>query len=146
MLFKRHKGTKKFVFRKNKLHKIILNLTNQCYFTLILHYFSRSSLPISGIARRFLSDIARKIPHHSRHLSSLFFRRYSIDTPSLVHRYSIVSMDNRWSSDGLSMEMQWSNLGLTITNRRREICITIVKISEFPRPSRKFIFISAFHN
>lgn len=55
--------------------------------------------------------------------------------PKILHRF-----------DGQSMEMQWSNLGLTITNRRREICIIIVKASEFSPPSRKFIFISAFHN
>ena len=31
-------------------------------------------------------------------------RRYSIVSPSVVHRYSIVTMDHRWSIDGESME------------------------------------------
>ena len=35
----------------------------------------------------------------------LFFRRYSIATPSLLHRYSIVSPSFRWRSDGHAMEM-----------------------------------------
>ncbi len=60
----------------------------------ILHHFSHSSLPTSGVPRILSSSVN----------SPLFLRRYSIDTPSLVHRYSIVSMDNRWSSDGPVME------------------------------------------
>ena len=34
----------------------------------------------------------------------LLVRRYSIASPSLVHRYSIVSMENRWIIDGLLMD------------------------------------------
>ena len=37
-------------------------------------------------------------------LPSLFFRCFSIATPSLLHRCSIVSMDNRWIIDGLLMD------------------------------------------
>ena len=37
-------------------------------------------------------------------LPSLFLRCCSIASPSLVHRYSIVSMDNRWIIDGLLMD------------------------------------------
>ena len=33
-----------------------------------------------------------------------FRRRYSIVTPSLLHRKSIVSMEYRWTSDGAAME------------------------------------------
>jgi len=40
-------------------------------------------------------------PHHEM---PSFLRSYSIATPSLLHRYSIVSMDNRWIIDGLSMD------------------------------------------
>ena len=46
---------------------------------------------------------------------SIFFRektynlrqkqgRYSIDSPSILHRWSIVSMEYRWTTDGLTME------------------------------------------
>ena len=43
---------------------------------------------------------------HARNsvVSPLFLRRYSIDAPSILHRLSIVSMEERWSTDGLSME------------------------------------------
>ena len=34
----------------------------------------------------------------------LFFRSISIACPSLLHRCSIVSMDYRWSNDGVTME------------------------------------------
>ena len=34
----------------------------------------------------------------------LFLLRYSIDSPYILHRYSIVSMDYRWSNDGVTME------------------------------------------
>ena len=34
----------------------------------------------------------------------MFVRRYSIDTPSLLHRWSIVSMEDRWTIDGELME------------------------------------------
>jgi len=34
----------------------------------------------------------------------LFLLRCSIDTPYILHRYSIVSMDYRWTNDGVSME------------------------------------------
>ena len=55
-------------------------------------------LPLKPSNFRYSAQIfvghSTKIPHHSRHLSSLFIRRYSIDTPSLVHRF-----------DGLAMEL-----------------------------------------
>ena len=35
----------------------------------------------------------------------LFLHRYSIDSPSIVHRYSIETMDKRWRCDGDAMEM-----------------------------------------
>ena len=31
---------------------------------------------------------------------SLFHRRYSIDTPSMVHRFDGETMEYRWTSDG----------------------------------------------
>ena len=37
--------------------------------------------------------------------------RYSIDTPYILHRYSIVSMDYRWIIDGLSMEYPMRIMG-----------------------------------
>ena len=37
-------------------------------------------------------------------LPSLFLRYCSITCPSLLHRCSIVSMDNRWIIDGLLMD------------------------------------------
>ena len=40
-------------------------------------------------------------PHHKM---PSFLRSCSIAAPSLLHRYSIVSMDNRWTTDGLSMD------------------------------------------
>ena len=40
-------------------------------------------------------------------MPSLFVRYSSIDTPSLLHRISIVSPSKRWSIDGLSMDNRW---------------------------------------
>ena len=37
-------------------------------------------------------------------VTPLFLRSSSVTAPSLVHRYSIVSMDNRWIIDGLLMD------------------------------------------
>ena len=46
--------------------------------------------------------------------SNIFFlRRYSIATPSLLHRKSIVSMEYRWTIDGLSMDYLMRNKGLS---------------------------------
>ena len=36
--------------------------------------------------------------------SSLFHRRYSIDTPSMVHRFDGETMVYRWTSDGGTAE------------------------------------------
>ena len=41
----------------------------------------------------------------------MFVRSSSQDTPSLLHRYSIVSPSFRWSSDGPAMDQRWSNYG-----------------------------------
>ena len=38
-------------------------------------------------------------------LTSSFVNRYSIVTPSLLHRKSIVSMEKRWNCDGTVMEL-----------------------------------------
>ena len=43
--------------------------------------------------------------------SSLFLRLSSIDTPSLLHRYSIASPSFWWSIDGLSMDNRWIIFG-----------------------------------
>ena len=40
---------------------------------------------------------------------SFFLRGYSIDTPSLVHRFDGESMENRWRNDGLTMEYHKHN-------------------------------------
>ena len=34
----------------------------------------------------------------------LFLRGWSITAPSLLHRWSIVSMEYRWTNDGVTME------------------------------------------
>ena len=34
----------------------------------------------------------------------LFYRFSTVDAPSILHRWSIVSMEDRWTTDGLSME------------------------------------------
>ena len=39
----------------------------------------------------------------------LLVRSYSIATPSLLHRYSIETMDNRWIIDGLLMDYLMKN-------------------------------------
>ena len=38
---------------------------------------------------------------------------YSIVTPSLLHRYSIETMDLIWSNDGVAMKYLWRKRGLT---------------------------------
>ena len=43
----------------------------------------------------------------------LFFRSISIAAPSLLHRCSIVSMDYRWSNDGVSWDLKGNYLGGT---------------------------------
>ena len=53
--------------------------------------------------------------------SSLFHRRYSIDAPSILHRWSIVSMEKRWSIDGQAMEEQRNILGRYTKNIQRKI-------------------------
>ena len=40
-------------------------------------------------------------------MPSLFVHSSSVDTPSLLHRISIVSPSKRWSIDGLSMDNRW---------------------------------------
>ena len=52
---------------------------------------------------------------------SLFHRRYSIDTPSILHRWSIVSMEKRWSIDGRAMEEHKNILGIYPKNTQRII-------------------------
>ena len=41
----------------------------------------------------------------------LILRYNSVDTPSLLHRMSIVSMEMRWTCDGDAMEMRWRYFG-----------------------------------
>ena len=45
------------------------------------------------------------------------FLRCSYVPPSLVHRYSIETMDHRWSIDGVSMEyLRWNSEGFGSLN------------------------------
>ncbi len=41
----------------------------------------------------------------------LYLRGYSIATPSLLHRKSIVSMEYRWTNDGDAMDLWRRNRG-----------------------------------
>ena len=50
------------------------------------------------------NDQQTLISPFTKSISSLFFRRYSIVTPYQLHSKSIVSMEYRWSIDGVSME------------------------------------------
>ncbi len=43
----------------------------------------------------------------------LLVRSYSIATPSLLNRYSIETMDNRWIIDGLLMDYLMKNCGIS---------------------------------
>ena len=52
----------------------------------------------------------------------LFFRRYSIATPSLLHRYSIVSMEYLWTYDGEVMEQHKRNEVATSDHQNSIIC------------------------
>ena len=52
--------------------------------------------------------------------SSLFHRRYSIVTPYQLHSKSIVSMEYRWSIDGVSMEKPKSFIERHSGNIRRQ--------------------------
>ena len=56
----------------------------------------------------------------------LFFRSISIACPSLLHRCSIVSMDYRWTIDGVTMEYRWSILGLKRELLGRNNCFAYV--------------------
>ena len=45
--------------------------------------------------------------------SRLIQGRCSIDTPSILHRWSIVSMEYRWTNDGQAMEYHRKSEGVT---------------------------------
>ena len=63
----------------------------------------RKSAPPSSNSLIFLFCLSKR--HYDRStlvISSPFLRRYSIVTPSLLHRFDGVSMEYRWTIDGLS--------------------------------------------
>jgi hypothetical protein len=52
--------------------------------------------------------------------------RYSIDSPSVLHRSSIETMDHRWSIDGVSMEHLRRNNGKTAVKQRSFLQVYIL--------------------
>ena len=63
--------------------------------------------------------------------SNIFFlRRYSIATPSLLHRKSIVSMEYRWTIDGLSYEEQGTFIGLSTKGKCLRIPTILLKFEK----------------
>ena len=52
--------------------------------------------------------------------SSNFVRKNKVDTPSLLHRYSIASPSFRWSIYGQTMVKQWSMLRIRTNYFRKE--------------------------
>lgn len=48
----------------------------------------------------------------------LFLLRYSIDTPSIVHRFDGDAMDKRWRCDGDVMEKQRRKSGIRVEAKR----------------------------
>ena len=59
----------------------------------------------------------RHFPHSPR----LILRYSTEDTPSILHRWSIVSMEKRWSIDGRAMEEHKNILGIYPKNTQRKI-------------------------
>ncbi len=52
--------------------------------------------------------------------------RYSIDSPSVLHRSSIETMDHRWSIDGVSMEHLRRNNGKTAVKQQSFLQVYIL--------------------
>ena len=62
--------------------------------------------------------------------SSLFHRRYSIVTPSLLHRMSIVSMEYLWRYDGDTMEKRCRCYGPVMEQLRSNTQVAINNLNE----------------
>ncbi len=71
----------------------------------------------------------------------LFLLGYSIDTPSILHRWSIVSMEKRWRIDGPLMEYHWSNKDISVFVCRMDIDEKTCKYDNSLRLSRKRLLI-----
>ena len=72
--------------------------------------------------------------------NQLFLRSYPITSPSLLHRYSIETMDLRWSNDGVSSDVRRKIIGISavvlllIVFASGSIYFLRREASQFPQP------------
>ena len=83
-------------------------IENKCKFQIICP--KNSELPDIPIFRLVTYSL---LCRNNTAKTRFFFRSISIACPSLLHRCSIETMDNRWSIDGLSWDLEGTYLGRT---------------------------------
>ena len=91
--------------KNKKQEKNVLIHLKSCKLIFLLPNFPKHNY--QNIACDFLAKI-----FFLSEKSSIFADSNKVDTPSLLHRYSIASPSFRWSIDGLLMDYRWSIYGV----------------------------------